>query len=73
MHEPYRIPALPELAGIREVAYENGALLSTLSGSGSSFLNIVYADDAARLHGVLSDKLAIFALKYLNLIMTALF
>ncbi|BCX79871.1 homoserine kinase [Campylobacter sp. 19-13652] len=60
MHEPYRIPALPELAGIREVAYENGALLSTLSGSGSSFLNIVYADDAARLHGVLSDKFSHF-------------
>lgn len=56
MHEPYRIPALPELAVVREIAYENGALLSTLSGSGSSFLNIAYADNAMRLRNVLRDK-----------------
>lgn len=60
MHEPYRMPALPELAHVRECAYKNGALLSTLSGSGSSFLNITYKDDAERLKHILSDKFSNF-------------
>lgn len=60
MHEPYRMPALPELFSVRDVAYENGALLSTLSGSGSSFLSIAYADDANRLKDALSAKFSHF-------------
>ena len=49
MHEQIRMQNLPELFEVRKIAYENGALLSTLSGSGSSFLNIVYVGDATNL------------------------
>lgn len=60
MHEQIRMQNLPELFEVRKIAYENGALLSTLSGSGSSFLNIVYADDAANLKQKLQDKFKSF-------------
>jgi homoserine kinase len=42
MHENIRMQALSELFDVRRIAYEKDALLSTLSGSGSSFLNLVY-------------------------------
>lgn len=56
MHEERRMSALEELFEVRKVAYENGALMSTLSGSGSSFLNIAYKDDAKNLQDVLKSK-----------------
>lgn len=56
MHEERRMSALKELFEVRKVAYENGALMSTLSGSGSSFLNITYKDDAKNLQDVLKSK-----------------
>ena len=34
----------------------NGALMSTLSGSGSSFFNLVYSDKALSLKSKLIDK-----------------
>lgn len=60
MHEQIRMQNLPELFEVRKIAYENGALLSTLSGSGSSFLNIIYAEDAANLKQKLQDKFKSF-------------
>lgn len=63
MHEQYRIPALPELESIRQIAYNNNALLSTLSGSGSSFLNITYKDDANKLAKILKDKFNSFRIE----------
>ena len=56
MHEERRMSALKELFDVRKVAYENGVLMSTLSGSGSSFLNIAYKDDAKNLQDVLKSK-----------------
>ena len=54
---------LPELFDVRKTAYENGAIFSTLSGSGSSFLNIVYKDDARRLQSVLKSKFMEFGVE----------
>ncbi|MBE2984387.1 homoserine kinase [Campylobacter sp. RM9344] len=56
MHEERRMSALDELFEVRKLAYENGALMSSLSGSGSSFLNIVYANDAQNFRNKLAGK-----------------
>lgn len=66
MHEDRRMSTLSELFEVRKMAYENGALMSSLSGSGSSFLNIVYADDANNLHKKLSDKFSNFRVEVLE-------
>lgn len=65
-HEELRMKALPELFDVRKIAYENGSLMSTLSGSGSSFLNIVYKDDALSLQKKLSDKFKDFRVEILD-------
>ncbi len=53
VHESRRMKKMKELFGVRRKALENGALMSTLSGSGSSFFSLVYAKDAINLR----DKL----------------
>ena len=63
IHEDIRMANLPELFDVRKTAYENGAIFSTLSGSGSSFLNIVYKDDARRLQSVLKGKFMEFGVE----------
>ena len=61
MHEDARMKAVPELFKIREIAYQNGALLSTLSGSGSSFFNLVYKNDAKKLKNLLASEFSSFS------------
>ncbi|MBR8465002.1 homoserine kinase [Campylobacter sp. faydin G-140] len=56
MHEEHRMNTLSELFEVRKLAYENGAIMSSLSGSGSSFLNIAYEDDAKKLKEKLVKK-----------------
>jgi homoserine kinase len=48
-HQYYRMKQMPELFAVQKVALRNGALMSTLSGSGSTFFNIVFEKDAERL------------------------
>jgi homoserine kinase len=48
-HQYYRMRQMPELFAVQKVALRNGALMSTLSGSGSTFFNIVYSKDVNRL------------------------
>jgi homoserine kinase len=48
-HQKIRMKLLPELFGVQKLAYDNGALMSTLSGSGSTFFNMVYDEDATML------------------------
>ena len=48
-HQYYRMKQMPELFAVQKVALRNGALMSTLSGSGSTFFNIVYEKDSNRL------------------------
>lgn len=67
MHEERRMSALPELFRVREVAYANGSLMSTLSGSGSSFLNLTYSDRAQALAQTLQDEFCKFRVVILDI------
>ncbi len=66
LHEEARMAGVNGLFELRELAYKNGSLLSVLSGSGSSFLNIVYKGDSERLRAVLSDKFPQFRVEVLE-------
>ncbi len=60
MHEHRRMKQMPELFDVREVALQEGALMSTLSGSGSSFFNLVQAKDASTLATALKKNFPLF-------------
>ncbi|HIP29377.1 MAG TPA: homoserine kinase [Sulfurospirillum arcachonense] len=49
IHENRRMKKMKELFGVRKIALQNGALMSTLSGSGSSFFSLSYEKDAESL------------------------
>ena len=66
MHEYRRMKQLKELFDVRDVAYDNGALMSTLSGSGSSFFNLVKAQDAEKLASVLKSHFEMFRIEVLD-------
>ena len=66
MHERIRMQSLPELFEVRNLAYENGSLMSTLSGSGSSFLNLVYKNDAQNLKNKLQSRFKNFRIEILD-------
>ena len=55
-HQYYRMKQMPELFAVQKTALRNGALMSTLSGSGSTFFNIAYNRDAPRLVKKLQDS-----------------
>ena len=65
LHQFYRMKQIPLLFDVQRTALQNGALMSTLSGSGSSFLSLCYQDDRKRLFDVLSQKFS--KLRVLNL------
>ncbi len=55
-HQKLRMKMLPELFAVQKTAYENGALMSTLSGSGSTLFSMVYDDDSSMLTNKLKQK-----------------
>lgn len=55
-HQYCRMKQYPILFTVQKVALENGALMSTLSGSGSSFLNVCLKDDAAKIAQILQSR-----------------
>lgn len=59
-HQEIRMKNLPELFEVQRIALENGALMSTLSGSGSSFFSMTYADDAERVKRALEAGFGFF-------------
>ncbi|PAF53201.1 homoserine kinase [Helicobacter sp. 13S00482-2] len=59
-HQDRRMKHFPVLFSVQKIALENGALMSTLSGSGSSFFSMCYADDAQRLAGIFEKKFSNF-------------
>ena len=65
-HQRARMKALPELFGVQKTAYESGALMSTLSGSGSTFFNMTYAEDAVMIANKLRMKFPEFEVKILD-------
>ena len=65
-HQKARMKMLPELFAVQKTAYEEGALMSTLSGSGSTFFNMVYDEDAQSLSNRFSQKFPDFTVKILD-------
>lgn len=60
IHQDLRMGLLPALFSVRKEAIKNGALMSVLSGSGSTFLNICYRDDAPKIASALAKKFGEF-------------
>jgi len=52
-HQQYRMKSMPELFAVQKLALESGALMSTLSGSGSTFFNLVHRSDAKNICNIL--------------------
>jgi len=65
-HQKVRMKMLPELFAIQKTAYEQGALMSTLSGSGSTFFSMVYDEDAGKLHDIFLKQYPDYAVKTLD-------
>ena len=65
-HQKIRMKLLPELFNVQKIAYENGALMSTLSGSGSTFFSMVYDEDASALSNRFMQKFPDFTVKILD-------
>lgn len=65
-HQKARMKMLPELFTVQKVAYESGALMSTLSGSGSTFFSMAYDEDSAMIANKLSQKFPDFEVKILD-------
>lgn len=55
-HQYYRMKQMPELFEVQKTALRNGALMSTLSGSGSTLFSISYKQEAKRLETILKEK-----------------
>jgi len=56
LHQARRMKMMPELFEVQKVALKNGALMSTLSGSGSTFFNLTYDSDAEEIANSLKNK-----------------
>ncbi len=56
IHQDRRMRMMPELYNVQKTALDNGALMSTLSGSGSTFFSLCYEDDAQKIANELSAK-----------------
>lgn len=67
MHEHRRMKQMRELFDVRELALNNGALMSTLSGSGSSFFNLVKAEDAPKVANALKNAFGMFRVEIFDL------
>ena len=60
LHQDKRMSNMKELFAVQKTALEAGALSSTLSGSGSTFFNIAYKDDAKKIANNLRTKFPYF-------------
>lgn len=66
LHQNVRMRAMPRLFKVQKMALENGALMSVLSGSGSSFLSIIYENEASNLAKILAQNFEDFEIKILE-------
>lgn len=55
-HQKYRMKQMPELFEVQKCALKSGALMSTLSGSGSTLFSICYFEDAKKIEKELRAK-----------------
>ncbi len=56
VHQKYRMKQMPELFDVQKTALKSGALMSTLSGSGSTLFSICFADDAKKIEKALKSR-----------------
>jgi len=56
LHQARRMKMMPELFDVQKVALKQGALMSTLSGSGSTFFNLAYDKDADKIAEALQTR-----------------
>jgi homoserine kinase len=56
LHQTRRMKQMSELFEVQKIALSKGGLMSTLSGSGSTFFTLCYADDAQKIHKALENK-----------------
>ncbi len=66
LHQNIRMSRMPELFDIQAIALEHGALMSTLSGSGSSFFSMATQDEASVIAKALSSKFPHFRTEILS-------
>jgi homoserine kinase len=67
LHQVRRMKMMPELFDVQKVALKHGAVMSTLSGSGSTFFNLVYEKDAQKIHNALQIRFPHFRVFTLDL------
>ncbi|CAA6819365.1 MAG: Homoserine kinase (EC [uncultured Sulfurovum sp.] len=67
LHQSRRMKMIPELFDVQKLALKHGALMSTLSGSGSTFFNLVYEKDAEKIAKLLQTKFPNFRVFTLDL------
>lgn len=67
LHQARRMKLMPELFEVQKSALANGALMSTLSGSGSTFFNLAYQEDAPKIAEVLKERFPQFRVMELGL------
>jgi len=60
LHQTSRMKMMPELFEVQKIALRNGAIMSTLSGSGSTFFNLCYDKDAAKIAKALRERFVKF-------------
>jgi len=60
VHQKYRMKQMPELFEVQKISLENGSLMSTLSGSGSTLFSITYSEDAFKVEQALKKKFTHF-------------
>lgn len=67
LHQSRRMKMIPELFEVQRLALKHGALMSTLSGSGSTFFNLCYDKDADKVASVLQKSFPQFRVFTLGL------
>jgi len=56
LHQTRRMKMMPELFDVQKLALRHGALMSTLSGSGSTFFTLCYKEDADKIARILQKR-----------------
>ncbi len=67
LHQARRMKMMPELFDVQKIALKHGALMSTLSGSGSTFFNLAYDKDADKIAKALEARFPHFRVFTLSL------
>jgi len=56
VHQKYRMKQMPELFDVQKTALKHGALMSTLSGSGSTLFSMCYREDCQKIESELKKR-----------------